>query len=140
MSVRRRMRAAEAPLPAPALRELYRCMVLLRRFELAAQKVCRDGELPGFVHLYLGQEAVAAGCLALADPDSMPNNRSLLLPELCPRSWPEAAELLVRLEENPSWREALRQRQAERAEWLLVDRPLRDWITRWRSFRQEARR
>ena len=86
------------------------------------------------------QEAVAAGCLALADPDSMPNNRSLLLPELCPRSWPEAAEILVRLEENPSWREALRQRQAERAEWLLVDRPVRDWITRWRSFRQEARR
>lgn len=58
------MRAAEAPLPAPALRELYRCMVLLRRFELAAQKVCRDGELPGFVHLYLGQEAVAAGVSA----------------------------------------------------------------------------
>jgi 2-oxoisovalerate dehydrogenase E1 component len=63
------MRTADPPLSAEALRDLYRCMVLLRRFELAAQKVCRDGELPGFVHLYLGQEAVAAGVSAHLRPD-----------------------------------------------------------------------
>lgn len=86
------------------------------------------------------QEAVAAGCLALADPATMPNNASLLLPELGPRSWPEAAELLRRLEEKPAWREELRRRQAERAEWLLVRRPLRDWYNRWEFFRKEGRR
>jgi len=86
------------------------------------------------------QEAVAAGCLALADPATMPNNASLLLPELGPRSWPEAAELLRRLEEEPAWREELQRRQAERAEWLLVRRPLRDWLNRWTCFRKEDRR
>ena len=85
------------------------------------------------------QEAIAAGCLALADPATMPNNGALLLPELCPRSWSEAADLLHRLEENPSWRESLRQRQVARAEWLLVHRPLRDWLNRWEHFRKEKR-
>ena len=86
------------------------------------------------------QEAVAAGCLALADPATMPNNRSLLLPELCPRSWPEAEALLQRLEENPAWRDALRQRQASRADWLLVRRPLQDWLGCWEKFCREPRR
>lgn len=85
------------------------------------------------------QEAIAAGCLALADPATMPNNGALLLPELCPRSWSEAADLLHRLEENPSWRESLRQRQVARAEWLLVHRPLQDWLNRWEHFRKEQR-
>ena len=39
--------------PAPAVR----AMVLLRRFESVAQVACRKGETPGFLHLYIGEEA-----------------------------------------------------------------------------------
>ena len=41
----------------------YEQMVLVRRFERTAQKLYRDGELPGFVHLYVGQEATAVGVI-----------------------------------------------------------------------------
>ena len=44
--------------------DLYEQMVLLRRFELAAQKLYRAGKLPGFIHLYVGEEAVAVGACA----------------------------------------------------------------------------
>jgi 2-oxoisovalerate dehydrogenase E1 component len=47
---------------------LYRTMVLLRKFELAAQIACRKGETPGFLHLYIGQEATAAGVCAHLRP------------------------------------------------------------------------
>ncbi|MBI4923564.1 MAG: dehydrogenase [Devosia nanyangense] len=39
-------------------------MVLLRRFETAAQIACRKGETPGFLHLYIGQEATGVGICA----------------------------------------------------------------------------
>ena len=44
--------------------ELFAQMTLLRRFEAAAQIACRKGEMPGFLHLYIGQEAVATGICA----------------------------------------------------------------------------
>lgn len=47
---------------------LYRQMVLLRRFELAAQVACRKGETPGFLHLYIGEEATAVGVCAHLRP------------------------------------------------------------------------
>lgn len=43
------------------LLELYRCMVRIREFETRANELFLAGELPGFLHLYLGEEAVAAG-------------------------------------------------------------------------------
>ena len=49
--------------PAELLR-LYEQMLLLRRFELAAQVACRKGETPGFLHLYVGQEASGVGVCA----------------------------------------------------------------------------
>jgi 2-oxoisovalerate dehydrogenase E1 component len=53
-----------------SLIRLYREMTLLRRFELAAQIACRTGETPGFLHLYIGEEAVAVGvCAHLAPTD-----------------------------------------------------------------------
>jgi 2-oxoisovalerate dehydrogenase E1 component len=56
------------PLPdgltADRMIALYRDMVLLRKFELAAQIACRKGETPGFLHLYIGQEATATGVCA----------------------------------------------------------------------------
>ena len=39
-------------------------MTRLREFELKIQELYRSGVLPGFVHLYVGEEAVAAGVCA----------------------------------------------------------------------------
>jgi 2-oxoisovalerate dehydrogenase E1 component len=44
--------------------DLFERMVLLRRFEKAAQVACRKGETPGFLHLYIGQEATGVGVCA----------------------------------------------------------------------------
>jgi TPP-dependent pyruvate/acetoin dehydrogenase alpha subunit len=45
-------------------------MALIRAFETQVAALYRDGEIPGFVHTSLGQEAVAAGvCGALARDD-----------------------------------------------------------------------
>jgi 2-oxoisovalerate dehydrogenase E1 component len=43
---------------------LYRQMVRIRRFEQTVQTMYRNSELPGFVHLYIGEEATAAGVMA----------------------------------------------------------------------------
>lgn len=52
------------------LRRTYRRLRQIRKFELTAQELNDDGEIPGSLHLYLGQEAVAVGtCLALGDDD-----------------------------------------------------------------------
>jgi 2-oxoisovalerate dehydrogenase E1 component len=47
---------------------MFEKMVLLRKFELAAQIACRSGETPGFLHLYIGQEATAVGVCAHLRP------------------------------------------------------------------------
>jgi TPP-dependent pyruvate/acetoin dehydrogenase alpha subunit len=44
--------------------ELYRTMVLIRNFELKAKEVFRSGRMPGFIHVYIGEEAVATGVCA----------------------------------------------------------------------------
>lgn len=45
-------------------------MLTIREFEIAAGSMYEKGEIPGFVHLSIGQEAVAAGaCLHLRDTD-----------------------------------------------------------------------
>jgi TPP-dependent pyruvate/acetoin dehydrogenase alpha subunit len=50
--------------------DLYRCMVRIRLFELKVQEVYRSGVMPGFIHLYVGEEAVAAGvCQTLNQDD-----------------------------------------------------------------------
>ena len=49
---------------------LYEKMYELRRFEEEASTTYKAGEIPGFVHLYHGEEAVAAGvCANLGDDD-----------------------------------------------------------------------
>lgn len=49
---------------------LYGLMCQVRAFEEAAVAGYRDGQLPGFIHVSLGQEACAAGaCAALEDDD-----------------------------------------------------------------------
>ena len=46
------------------LLNLYRTMVRIRNFELRAEKLFLEGKLPGFIHLYIGEEAIATGVMA----------------------------------------------------------------------------
>jgi pyruvate dehydrogenase E1 component alpha subunit len=53
-----------------ALRGFFREMLLIRRFEEKVEERFRAGELPGFLHVAIGQEAAATGvCAALAQED-----------------------------------------------------------------------
>jgi pyruvate dehydrogenase E1 component alpha subunit len=53
---------------AGLLLDLYRQMCLCRRFEEAAAKAYSQGKVSGFLHLYIGQEAVALGAISAAAP------------------------------------------------------------------------
>lgn len=53
-------------------RQMYRDIALIREFERVVGKAFRRGEIPGFIHLSIGQEAVAVGvCTALDDRDKI---------------------------------------------------------------------
>ena len=52
------------------LRGLYREMLLIRRFEEKVEERFRAGDLAGFLHVAIGQEAVEVGvCAAMAEKD-----------------------------------------------------------------------
>ncbi len=52
--------------------ELYRQMVLIRRFEEKSAEQYSEGKIGGFLHLYIGEEAVAVGaCQALHKNDHL---------------------------------------------------------------------
>lgn len=52
--------------------DLHRRMVRIRLFEEAAGRLAEGNRLPGFLHLYVGEEAVAAGvCGNLTDDDQI---------------------------------------------------------------------
>jgi acetoin:2,6-dichlorophenolindophenol oxidoreductase subunit alpha len=59
--------------PSPAvLADLHKRMVRIRLFEEAAGKLAEAARLPGFLHLYVGEEAVASGvCANLSDTDQI---------------------------------------------------------------------
>ena len=74
-------------------------MALIRVFEERVSALYRDGEVPGFVHLSIGQEASAVGaCWPLADTDVITSNHRghghCLAKGLAPE--PMMAELLAR--------------------------------------------
>src|SRR6266545_7903632 len=50
-------------LDVEVLCDLHRRMVRIRLFEEEAGKLMEQGRLPGFLHLYVGQEAVASGVM-----------------------------------------------------------------------------
>ena len=66
-------RGAEAMSAARATRELhlelYRRMLMIRRFEDLVQALFLRGEVYGTTHLYSGQEAVAVGFASALEPD-----------------------------------------------------------------------
>lgn len=50
--------------------DIYTRMLRIRRFEEQVGQLFAQGQLPGFVHLYIGEEAVAAGvCATLRNDD-----------------------------------------------------------------------
>ena len=50
-----------AKITRKVLLDMHRRMVRIRRFEETSGKAMEDGKIPGALHLYVGQEAVAAG-------------------------------------------------------------------------------
>ena len=48
--------------------DLYHQMVLIRRLEERAAELYQKGEIGGFLHLYIGQEAVSTGIVAARQP------------------------------------------------------------------------
>src|SRR4051812_21597426 len=62
--------ARKSALSEQRLRTFLREMLLIRRFEEKVEERFRAGELPGFLHVAIGQEGVAVGvCQALDDGD-----------------------------------------------------------------------
>ncbi|MBX3205470.1 MAG: pyruvate dehydrogenase (acetyl-transferring) E1 component subunit alpha [Labilithrix sp.] len=64
----------ESPLTRPSgqldhLADLYRQMLLIRRVEEEAARAYAQGKIGGFLHLYIGQEAVAVGSIAALKPE-----------------------------------------------------------------------
>ncbi len=52
------------------LEKFYYTMVKIRKFEETVEKYFLDGQIPGFVHLYIGEEAIATGvCASLKNDD-----------------------------------------------------------------------
>lgn len=57
------------------VKSLYRQMLIIRRAEEALQKLFLDGQVPGFLHLSIGQEAVPVGVSScLEDTDTVSSN------------------------------------------------------------------
>ena len=57
---------------ADELLELYRTIKTIRAVENSLTRLFADGEVPGFIHLSVGQEAIAAGvCSALQQGDTL---------------------------------------------------------------------
>jgi len=62
---------AMSALEPEVLHDLHRRMVRIRLFEEEAGKLMEGGRMPGFLHLYVGQEACAAGVMATLRPDDV---------------------------------------------------------------------
>ena len=54
------------------LKRAWRTMLTIRAFEERVEKEFADGTIPGFAHVYLGQEASGTGvCFDLTDDDQI---------------------------------------------------------------------
>jgi TPP-dependent pyruvate/acetoin dehydrogenase alpha subunit len=51
--------------------KFYRTMVQIRRFEESVEKLFLSGVIPGFIHLYIGEEAIATGVCANLGPTDL---------------------------------------------------------------------
>lgn len=62
-------RSASSPPFASEYRDWLRMMVLIRRFEEKAGEAYSLGQIGGFCHLYIGQEALGVGSISALAPD-----------------------------------------------------------------------
>jgi pyruvate dehydrogenase E1 component alpha subunit len=56
---------------APEWKEILRQMIFIRRFEEATEREFRKGKIGGYLHVYIGQEAVASGILSALRKDDI---------------------------------------------------------------------
>ena len=70
---------------------MYRDMLLIRRFEEKAGQLYGMGQIGGFCHLYIGQEAVVVGLQSVKSP-AIPLLRPTATMVIC---WPAAWTLTV---------------------------------------------
>jgi pyruvate dehydrogenase E1 component alpha subunit len=61
--------ASAARIDADLARRMFQQMYLIRRFEEKAAEMYAMGKIGGFLHLYIGQEAVAVGAMSVIRPD-----------------------------------------------------------------------
>lgn len=59
----------EFPVTAADALDWFRKMTLIRRFEERAEEAYGQGKIGGFLHLYIGEEAVAVGAMAALRPE-----------------------------------------------------------------------
>ncbi len=64
-----RQQAVVEELGKERLVEMYRLMFLIRSFEQRAEQMYQQRKIGGFLHLYMGQEAVGVGMLSALRPD-----------------------------------------------------------------------
>jgi len=70
LEIRTSVGTAPKELTAEKSKEMYKTMEDIRNFEENARRFFNQGEIPGFVHLYAGEEAIASGvCANLTDED-----------------------------------------------------------------------
>ncbi len=65
----KRKKSSKAAVSKAELLELYSGLLTIRYAELRLGTLFADGEVPGFIHLSVGQEAVPVGVMAALDPD-----------------------------------------------------------------------
>ena len=64
------MKAVQQPVAERAeFQNLLRQMLLIRRFEEKASEMYMRGKIGGFLHLYIGEEAIAVGAMSSLRPD-----------------------------------------------------------------------
>ena len=68
-TAKQRQKGRLSGLDTETLVDLYRQMLLIRRFEEKSAEVYSAGKIGGFCHLYIGQEAVAVGALSAIRKD-----------------------------------------------------------------------
>ena len=64
--------------------KMLRDMIRIRVFESALYDLARTGAVPGFLHLCLGQEAVAVGCCSAMTTSPVP---TVATATVSPRAW-----------------------------------------------------
>jgi pyruvate dehydrogenase E1 component alpha subunit len=63
--------AVPDPLCAPEWTAILRQMILIRRFEEATEREFRKGKIGGYLHVYIGQEALASGMVSALRKDDI---------------------------------------------------------------------